>query len=141
MRRACRRSGQWPWRRDVLARLITRLREMGASAVALDIIFPEADRNGGHEADAALADVLLGGRVVIRYALTFDSSPGGPCEDRPLPLAIIKRGDDAEDPFFKATGAICSLPALIEHRERVRLPQRGSRSRRAAPPSATAAGC
>jgi CHASE2 domain-containing sensor protein len=104
--------GQWPWRRDVLARLITRLREMGASAVALDIIFPEADRNGGHEADAALADVLRGGRVVIGYALTFDSSPGGPCEDRPLPLAIIKRGDDAEDPFFKATGAICSLPAL-----------------------------
>ena len=104
--------GQWPWRRDVIARLITRLREMGASAVALDIIFPEADRNGGHEADAALADVLRDGRVLIGYALTFDSSPGRPCEDRPLPLAIIRRGDDAEDPYFKATGAICSLPAL-----------------------------
>ena len=104
--------GQWPWRRDVIARLITRLREMGASAVALDIIFPEADRNGGHEADAALADVLRDGRVLIGYALTFDSATGGPCEDRPLPLAIIRRGDDAEDPYFKATGAICSLPAL-----------------------------
>ena len=104
--------GQWPWRRDVIARLITRLREMGASAVALDIIFAEADRNGGHEADAALAEALRGGRVVIGYALTFDASPGGPCEDRPLPLAIIRGGDDVEDPFFKATGAICSLPAL-----------------------------
>ena len=104
--------GQWPWRRDVIARLITRLREMGASAVALDIIFPEADRNGGHEADAALADVLRDGRVLIGYALTFDGSPGRPCEDRPLPLAVIRRGDDAEDPYFKATGAICSLPAL-----------------------------
>src|SRR5262245_40651793 len=27
--------GQWPWRRDVVARLISRLRVAGASAVAL----------------------------------------------------------------------------------------------------------
>ena len=104
--------GQWPWRRDVIARLITRLRDMGASTVALDIIFAEADRNGGREADAALAEALRGGRVVIGYALTFDASQGAPCEDRPLPLAIVRRGDDAEDPFFRSTGAICSLPVL-----------------------------
>src|SRR5882757_9605114 len=36
--------GQWPWRRDVIARLIARLRAAGASIVALDIIFPETDR-------------------------------------------------------------------------------------------------
>src|ERR1700730_17390774 len=36
--------GQWPWRRDVIARLIERLRSEGASTIALDVIFPEADR-------------------------------------------------------------------------------------------------
>ena len=36
--------GQWPWRRDVIGRLITRLRDMGASVIGLDIIFAEADR-------------------------------------------------------------------------------------------------
>src|SRR5512132_1243824 len=36
--------GQWPWRRDVIGELITRLRDMGASTIALDIIFAEADR-------------------------------------------------------------------------------------------------
>jgi adenylate cyclase len=30
--------GQWPWRRDVVGHLITRLRGLGASMVALDII-------------------------------------------------------------------------------------------------------
>src|SRR5689334_393695 len=36
--------GQWPWRRDVIGELIARLRDMGASTIALDIIFAEADR-------------------------------------------------------------------------------------------------
>ena len=32
--------GQWPWRRDVVAELIERLRSMGARTIALDMIFP-----------------------------------------------------------------------------------------------------
>lgn len=36
--------GQWPWSRDVLAALVARLREAGASVVGLDMVFPEKDR-------------------------------------------------------------------------------------------------
>ena len=104
--------GQWPWRRDVIARLVTRLRDMGASAVALDMVFAEPDRSGGGDTDATLANALQGGRVVIGLAMTFDSPSGGACGERSLPLAILKRGDEVEDPFFKATGTICSLPPL-----------------------------
>jgi len=89
--------GQWPWRRDVVARLVTRLRDMGASVVALDIIFAEPDRNGGVDADAALAGALAGGRVVIGYAMTFDSPTGATCSDRPFPLAIIRADDEIEE--------------------------------------------
>ena len=39
--------GQWPWRRDVIGDLIARLRDLGASTVALDIIFAESDRYEG----------------------------------------------------------------------------------------------
>lgn len=105
--------GQWPWRRDVVAGLVTRLRDMGASVVALDMIFAEPDRNGGLDADAALASALSSGRVVIGYAMTFEASSGAACGERPFPLAIVRSGDDEnEDSFFKATGTICSLPAL-----------------------------
>ena len=38
--------GQWPWRRDVVGRLIARLRDAGATVIALDIIFAEPDRYG-----------------------------------------------------------------------------------------------
>jgi adenylate cyclase len=36
--------GQWPWPRDIVARLVDRLGELGAATVGLDIIFAEPDR-------------------------------------------------------------------------------------------------
>ena len=123
--------GQWPWRRDVIGRLIARLREMGASTIALDIIFAEADRyehTGGAEADpssagthstpdAALADTLRRGRVVLGYALTFDAAARArsACLLHPLGLAIVEPQEGGGDgPFFRATGAVCSLPVLAQ---------------------------
>jgi adenylate cyclase len=37
--------GQWPWPRELLARLVTRLREQGAAVIAFDVVFAEADRS------------------------------------------------------------------------------------------------
>jgi adenylate cyclase len=112
--------GQWPWRRDVVGQLVARLRDLGASAVALDIILAESDRNEGSGAgstDAALAETLRAGRIVLGYAMTFGAPPRSPsaCVRHPLGLAIIRHGDDrAEDPFFRATGAVCSLTILAQ---------------------------
>jgi adenylate cyclase len=36
--------GQWPWSRATLARITDRLTELGAAAIALDVIFAEPDR-------------------------------------------------------------------------------------------------
>src|SRR3954451_21871409 len=36
--------GQWPWPRGIIAKLIDRLREAGASVIGLDIAFAESDR-------------------------------------------------------------------------------------------------
>src|SRR5580704_17000636 len=38
------RFGQWPWPRTLLAKLVGKLDEMGAAAVAFDILFLDADR-------------------------------------------------------------------------------------------------
>ncbi len=110
--------GQWPWRRDVIGNLITRLRDLGAATVALDIIFAEPDRYDGVgvSPDAALAETLRGGRVVLGYAMTFEGGHTAPhtCELNALGLAIAQRGDSAAEPFFKATGAVCNLPVLTQ---------------------------
>jgi CHASE2 domain-containing sensor protein len=117
--------GQWPWRRDVVGRLISRLRDAGAAVIALDVIFAESDRyeqNGGAQdtgasmtPDGKLAEILHQGRVVLGYALTFDSAPlaASSCVLHPLGAAIVRPPDDAgHQPFFRATGVVCSLPIL-----------------------------
>src|SRR5512132_1672413 len=99
--------GQWPWRRDVVGRLISRLRDAGAAVIALDIIFAESDRfeqhgeaqdtGSGMTPDGTLAAILHQGRVVLGYALTFDSAPlvARPCALHPLGAAIVRPPDDA----------------------------------------------
>jgi adenylate cyclase len=145
--------GQWPWRRDVVGRLISRLRDAGAAVIALDVIFAESDRyEQGAEAsrdagsdmtpDGKLAATLRQGRVVLGYGLTFDAAPLGarPCVLHPLGAAIIRPPDDAgHEPFFRATGVVCSLPILGPCGAGVRFPERGSRFRRHS--AACAAGC
>ena len=95
--RSLTQLGQWPWRRDVIGRLITRLRDMGASVIGMDIIFAESDRleirdTGLHATpDQLLADVLRQGKVILGYGLTFD--PAGrdrtSCVLHSGPVAIV----------------------------------------------------
>jgi hypothetical protein len=62
-----------------------------------------------------LADTLRAGRVVLGYAVTFDGAPDGrgSCVQHPIGLAIVRRGaDQSDDPFFRASGAVCSLSLL-----------------------------
>jgi adenylate cyclase len=107
--------GQWPWRRDVIASLVSRLRASGAASVALDVLLAEPERTAANEpsTDPQLAETLRAGGVVTGYAFTFEHpQPRGLCPQQSLGLAIV-RGDGIDsDPFFSATSAICSLPVF-----------------------------
>jgi adenylate cyclase len=117
--------GQWPWRRDLVAKLIEQLRGGGAAVIALDIMFPETDRYAGtgaaddpapSENDLVLARTLAAGRVILGYGLTFDAyrSPKK-CVLHPIGIPILRPPDGASDsPFFSASGAVCNLPVLAE---------------------------
>ena len=54
--------GQWPWSRDVLAKIIYDLRRDGAGVIMIPILFSEEDRLGG---DDILANTLIDNGVVI----------------------------------------------------------------------------
>ena len=116
--------GQWPWRRDVIGKLVTRLRDMGAAVIGMDIIFAESDRLEIRESslmqatpDGLLADVLREGKVILGYGLTFD--PAGrertSCVLHPVNVAVVHpREETGQLPYHHATGAVCSLPLLAE---------------------------
>ena len=59
---AIEKYGQWPWKRDVLADIIWKLREAGAGIIVMPVLFSEADRLGG---DMTLAEALVRNGVVI----------------------------------------------------------------------------
>ena len=119
--------GQWPWRRDLVATLIERLRAGGAAVVALDIMLAEPDRYAPSRSDSdptaptdtdlVLARTLKGGGVILGYGLTFEADPNrpSPCILHPIGIALIEPPvDTGGTPFFTASDAVCNLPVLAE---------------------------
>ena len=114
--------GRWPWPREVMAQLVDRIRGLGASVVAIDMLLADPDRidqtetSGASQSDSALAAVAAEGRVVMSYALTFASlAPADPdCVLHPI-IPILVDGADGRSPLdhlFHPTGVVCTLPAL-----------------------------
>jgi CHASE2 domain-containing sensor protein len=118
--------GQWPWRRDVLAKLVTRLRDLGAGAIAFDIILSEPDRFGSPPppaanrsdatsvtTDAMLAAALKQERAITAYAFTFDDQAGGMrgCVLNPLRVVQIEASGQGSvtHRLFEPSGVVCSL--------------------------------
>ena len=117
--------GQWPWSRQMIANLLTKIRTLEAAVVALDVMFPEPDRHddGIVTPDEALAGVLRKGGVILGYGFTFDrvgqrALRPHSCLKHPASVAVLHRGaDHAVEPFFRATTAVCNLPILAEAAE------------------------
>ena len=63
--------GQWPFKRDVMAEFIQRLRADGAGVIVIPILFSEKDRLGG---DDALADVVQGNGIVLAQVGTTQTN-------------------------------------------------------------------
>ncbi len=131
--------GRWPWPREVLARLITRLtREAGAAVVGVDIVFAEHQREDGH--DDRLARAIGNAPVVLGYYFTSDRggrtsgllpepvmrSDALPPDLRPLswdgygapiaPLQRAARGAGFFNPVIDPDGVVRALPLLGEYR-------------------------
>ena len=78
------RYGQWPWKRDVMADIIYRLRDAGAGVIVLPILFSEPDRLGG---DEALAQAMKDNGVIIAQVGTTQANRNA------VPRGVAKIGD------------------------------------------------
>lgn len=54
--KSLQKFGQWPWSRAQIAKIIDRLGELGAAAVAIDILLAESDRTAPQAVAATLPD-------------------------------------------------------------------------------------
>jgi adenylate cyclase len=107
---AIEKYGQWPWKRDVIADIIWKLREAGVGVIVLPILMSEDDRLGG---DIALAQSLVGNGVVIAQTGTTSSS-----NRNAVPRGVAKIGDPL--PFlFEWPGMLGPIPLLGENADGV----------------------
>ena len=131
------RFGQWPWRRDRLADLTTALADMGAAAIAYDVIFAEPDRLSPHsyvpelsreastrlvpealdalsrslpDTDRVFAEAIGNAPVVLGFAVLPDGDGGVP--DLKAGVAYAGSNPVESVPAFAST--LNSLPELVE---------------------------
>lgn len=120
------RYGRWPWPRNLMARLLTRIAEQQPAAVGIDVLFAEAESAAGSrrgsiaapslsEGDLALARALSAGPFVLGFEFTFGQpAPTAVVTGELSPLKVVSRsGIVSGEPFghlWKATGYIGSLP-------------------------------
>lgn len=124
--------GQWPWRRDTLADLTRALAELGAAAIAYDVIFAEPDRLSPHRyvpdlklgSDAALegfadrlpdtdqlfAEAIAEAPVVLGFAILPNADGGRPAAK----AGFAHAGSDPAASLPAFPSVLASLPVLEE---------------------------
>ena len=101
--KAIEKYGQWPWKRDVLADVIIKLREAEVGIIVLPILFSEEDRLGG---DKQLAEVLQYGVVISQVGTTQANKNA-------VPRGIAKINDPIAY-MFEWPGMLGPIPLLGE---------------------------
>ncbi len=102
-----RQLGQWPWPRDRMARLVDRLSQMGASAIAFDVLFSEPDRLSPRTVvrDVAGIDPSLLERLPDNDEIFARSIAG-----KPVVLGFALSNEGTDRPDIKAGFAFTGEP-------------------------------
>lgn len=124
------RFGQWPWPRTRVADLVQRLTELGAAAIAFDIVFAEQDRLSPGNAANTFRDLDEVSREKLRalpsndevFASVLRKSPvvlgeSGlpkfvPQPDLKLPLTGLATLGSDPKPFLQFPGLLRNIPIL-----------------------------
>lgn len=123
--------GQWPWPRTLIAELVKKLTNLGAAAVAFDIIFAEPDRvSPGRVAgalpdldeetreklrrlpsnDEVLAAAMRQSRVVLGQSLVHVPDPQ--TQTRPPTARLATMGADPSPFLWTGPGLVQNVPEL-----------------------------
>ena len=125
------RLGQWPWPRTLVARLVSRLTELGAAVVVFDMVFAEPDRTSPNQVlelwpdtpavkvlreqlarlpdhDRILAETIARSSVVTGFVLTNGELPRRPVAKKGFAFG----GDDPRQFLVPYTGAVTNLPEI-----------------------------
>jgi len=115
--------GQWPWRRDIIADLLRRLRKDGVLEIGLDMVFPEPDRTSLPLAQHGLENNASWDKAydqeflksirettpVLGFAFEMDEMLASHASYAPT-ASIVEQGVSGESAFYQAKSMISNLP-------------------------------
>jgi len=116
--------GQWPWSRDIITLLLTKIRDKGAGIIGLDIVFAEEDRSSPHKLvqkfpeikqklpnyDFLLAKCFQTSPIIGGYVFNFREEKA---QEAPIiPAVVIRRNMKDNDTLFKPNSVILNIPIL-----------------------------
>ncbi len=130
--RSLAKHGQWPWPRNLMARLVDRVAETQPLSIGFDILFSEPDRYSPHRIlsdhdgihpdfkhhlttlpsnDTILAKSLAGTRTVLGIgALLTEEKTASTRKVNPIP--VVERGENVKASLLRFPTAIQSLEEL-----------------------------
>lgn len=112
--KSLKRLGRWPWKREIIARLIDRLAAADAAVVGMDIIFAEKDLH-----DRQLADsIRAASNVILPLVFDFNCEPTQqPDELASIPplTGIRNPGHFSAYPPITAHGALLPVRSLRDN--------------------------
>ena len=137
-----KKYGQWPWPRNLLARLLETIQDAGAVSIGIDVIFPEQDRSSPsswqktlagepgytvdtshipaelQDNDAILAKTLAHGPFTLGYEFFFGQVEKVQSTCQLSPVTITRAGRAGEvlpvTGFYRADSVLCNYHPLAK---------------------------
>ncbi len=129
--RSLKEIGQFPWKRNDVAKMINNLGDAGVSAIGFDIMFPEPDKSSPHRVlselgianivpkdklinyDELLASAVANTPTILAYSFDFDGREIYKHKEAPkIPAIFTKRNKGEREYLPQADGVITNIPII-----------------------------
>ena len=119
--------GQWPWSRNIMAKIIQNLTDAGVAAIGLDIVFAERDRtspsiifkkfhlnvNNAPDYDKIFIETIKNSPSILGYEFQLENSNFLREGDINIPAIIIEKHKPKNlNPFITAKGVVLNFKEL-----------------------------
>jgi len=129
--RSLKEIGQFPWKRNDVAKMVNNLGDAGVIAIGFDIMFPEPDKSSPHRViselgindivpkekqvnyDELLATAVATTPTVLGYTFDFDDREIHKNKEAPIVPVTINKINKGEHEFIQeADGVITNIPVI-----------------------------
>lgn len=117
--------GQWPWERDVIAKLLQNLSNAGAGIIGLDVVFPEQDKSSPAyvnkklnlhlknppDYDAIFAKTIASTPTILGYVFNVENNSTGVVPPQ-IPAIFIEHNAPEDTTVLKAKGVLLNIAKI-----------------------------